>query len=104
MDNTESPTQRRQAADPRTDPGAGRKGAMLPDRSFYTRFARLSSIIFALPGAMAAGYLIGRFVIDRFLPTDPWGAVGGTLAGAGAGFYETVKILMADQRSNDEPR
>ena len=51
---------------------------------------------------MAAGWLLGRFVFDRFLPTYPWGTIGFTLLGAVIGFYEIVKILMADQRGKND--
>ena len=53
---------------------------------------------------MAAGWLIGRFVFDRFFSTYPWGTIVFTLAGAGIGFYEIFEILAVDQRSKDEPR
>jgi len=74
----------------------------LPGLSFYSRLGRLSSVIFALPSSMAAGWLLGRFVFDRFLPTYPWGTIGFTLLGAVIGFYEIVQILMADQRSKND--
>ena len=51
---------------------------------------------------MAAGWLFGRFVFDRFLPTYPWGTIGFIFLGAGAGFYEIVKILALDQRSKND--
>jgi F0F1-type ATP synthase assembly protein I len=74
----------------------------LPDPSFYARIGRLSSVIFVLPCSMAVGWLIGHYLLDRFLPTYPWGTVGFTLLGAGAGFYEIVQILSADQRRKDD--
>ena len=76
----------------------------MPGPSYYSRIARLSSIIFVLPSSMAAGWLIGRFVFDRFFSTYPWGTIVLTLAGAGIGFYEIFRILAVDQRSKDEPR
>jgi F0F1-type ATP synthase assembly protein I len=74
----------------------------LPDPSIYVRIGRLSSVILALPCSMAVGWAIGHFLIDRFLPTYPWGTVGFILLGAGAGFYEIVQILNVDQRSQDD--
>ncbi len=78
------------------------EGAIVPDPSFYSRLGRLSSVILALPSSMAVGWLFGHFVVDRFLPTGPWGTVGFTLLGAVIGFYEIVQILVADQRSKDD--
>jgi F0F1-type ATP synthase assembly protein I len=51
---------------------------------------------------MAVGWLIGHYLLDRFLPISPWGTVGFTLLGAGAGFCEIVRILSADQRRKDD--
>jgi F0F1-type ATP synthase assembly protein I len=58
--------------------------------------ARLSGIIMILPASMAAGWLIGYYVLDRYLHTFPWGSIVLILSGAGAGFYEIVKILAPD--------
>ena len=74
----------------------------MPGPSFYSRIGRLSSVVLALPSSMAVGWLFGRFVVDRFLPTGSWGTIGFTLLGAVVGFYEIVQILMADQRSKDD--
>ena len=78
--------------------GAGLPHSQAPGApSFYARIGKLSSVIFALPSCMAVGWLLGHFVVDRFLPTSPWGTVVFVLLGAGAGFYEVIRILMADQ-------
>ena len=71
----------------------------MPDPSFYARIGRLSSIIFVLPSCMAAGGVLGYYVVDRYLNFYPWGTVIFVLLGAVAGFYEIMKILIADQRS-----
>jgi F0F1-type ATP synthase assembly protein I len=51
---------------------------------------------------MAAGWLFGYFVFDRFLATYPWGTIGFTFLGAGAGFYEIIQILKSDQQSKND--
>ena len=56
--------------------------------------ARLSGIIMILPASMAAGWFLGYFLLDRTLGIFPWGSAGLTLLGAGAGFYEILKILV----------
>ncbi len=71
---------------------------MATDQSFYARMSRLSSIIMILPGSMAAGWVLGYYVLDRFLTKFPWGSLALTLVGAGAGFYEIISLLTGDQR------
>ena len=73
----------------------------MPGPSLYARIGKLSSVILVLPSSMAVGWVIGHFLLDRYLPIYPWGTVGLTLLGAGAGFYEIVRILNADQRSKN---
>ena len=63
---------------------------------------RLSAIIVILPSSMASGGLLGYFVFDRFLGVFPWGTILMTLVGAGAGFYQIVKLLNREQ--NDHSR
>ena len=70
----------------------------MPDKSSYARMARLSTIITILPASMAAGWLVGYFLLDYFLGSYPMGSIAGTMLGAGAGFYEIVSILLRDQR------
>ena len=70
----------------------------MPDPSFYARMARLSSVIFVLPSSMAAGWLLGHYVVDYYLSSFPWGGLLLTLLGAGAGLYEVIRILISDQR------
>ena len=74
----------------------------MPDSSFYTRIGRLSSIIFILPSCMAVGWVLGHYLVDRYLATYPWGTVILVLLGAAAGFYEIVRILVLDQRSKGD--
>ncbi|MGD0101322.1 MAG: AtpZ/AtpI family protein [Acidobacteriota bacterium] len=74
----------------------------MADPSYYSRIGRLSSIVLALPSSMAAGWLFGYFVFDRFLATYPWGTIGFTFLGAGAGFYEIIQILKSDQQSKND--
>ena len=65
----------------------------MPDPSFYSRMGRLSSIILILPSSMAAGWLLGYYLVDRYLKAFPWGTIILTMVGAGAGIYEIIKIL-----------
>ena len=74
-------------------------GVTMPNASFYSRMGRLSSIIFILPSCMAVGGLLGHYVVDPYLGVRPWGTVVFVLLGAAAGFYEIIKILVLDQRS-----
>ncbi len=71
----------------------------MPDQSFYSRLGRLSSIVMILPGSMAAGWIIGYYVLDSYLTRYPWGSLGLTMLGALAGFYEIVRMLCGDRRS-----
>ena len=70
----------------------------MPGQPFYARMARLSAIITILPASMAAGWLLGYYLVDKLFGSFPWGAVSATLLGAGAGFYEIIRILAIDQR------
>lgn len=65
--------------------------------------ARLSGIIAILPASMAAGWMIGYCLVDRFLATFPWGSILLTMAGAGAGFYEIIRILAPRQGNDKRP-
>lgn len=69
----------------------------MPDRSFYNSLGRLSAIIMILPSSMAAGWLFGYFLIDRYMSTFPWGTLLFVFLGAGAGFYEIVRIVLLDR-------
>ena len=63
--------------------------------------ARLAGIVTILPASMAGGWAMGYFVLDRFLHSFPWGSIILTLLGAGAGFYEIVKLLTPDRNQSD---
>ncbi len=62
--------------------------------------ARLSAIITILPASMAAGWIIGYYLVDKTLHTFPWGSLVLTLLGAGAGFFEIVKILIPGHKQD----
>ena len=51
---------------------------------------------------MAAGWVLGYYVVDRLFGTFPWGTVSAILLGAGAGFYEIIRILAIDQRDTGD--
>jgi F0F1-type ATP synthase assembly protein I len=72
-------------------------------RAFVEWLARLSAIITVLPACMAAGWLLGYAVLDRLLHSYPWGSVVGIMLGAGAGFYEIVRILMPRRDRKSPP-
>jgi F0F1-type ATP synthase assembly protein I len=74
----------------------------MPDPSFYSRMGRLSSIILILPSAMAAGWILGYYLADRYLRIFPWGTIVMTMVGAGTGLYEIVKILNSDRGNNGD--
>jgi F0F1-type ATP synthase assembly protein I len=76
----------------------------MPGFSFYSKIGRLSSIILILPSSMAAGWLAGYFIVDRYLGIYPWGSLSFILLGAGAGFYEILRLLETNQRKKrDRP-
>jgi F0F1-type ATP synthase assembly protein I len=64
-------------------------------------FARLSGIVMILPASMAAGWLLGYYVVDRYITSFPWGTIALTLIGAGAGFFEIVRILVSPGGKRD---
>jgi F0F1-type ATP synthase assembly protein I len=72
----------------------------MAERSVYAKMGRLSAIIVILPASMASGGLLGYFVLDRLLGIFPWGTILMTLFGAGAGFYQIVKLLNREQHDD----
>jgi F0F1-type ATP synthase assembly protein I len=76
----------------------------MPGFSFYARMGRLSSIIFILPCSMAAGWIAGHYIVDRYFSIYPWGSLSFILLGAGAGLYEILRLLETGQRKKrDQP-
>jgi F0F1-type ATP synthase assembly protein I len=65
------------------------------------RLGRLSGIIAILPASMAAGWILGYFLVDHYLHIFPWGSIILTLLGAGAGFYEILNILAPEDEKGD---
>jgi F0F1-type ATP synthase assembly protein I len=43
---------------------------------------------------MLAGWVIGYYVVDRFLKSFPWGSIIMTMLGAGLGFFEIFRLLL----------
>jgi F0F1-type ATP synthase assembly protein I len=72
----------------------------MPDPSFYAKLGKLSSVMVILPGCMAGGWIIGYYLIDRYLKSFPWGTITLIMLGAGAGFYEIFQLLTRDDRDN----
>jgi F0F1-type ATP synthase assembly protein I len=72
----------------------------MAERSIYAKMGRLSAIIVILPSSMAAGGLLGYFVLDRFLGIFPWGTIFMTLFGAGVGFYQIIKLLNRERHDD----
>ncbi len=56
-----------------------------------------------LPGSMAAGWILGYYLLDRYVTRFPWGSLGLTLLGAVAGFFEILKLLLDDRRGDHDP-
>ncbi len=71
--------------------------------SFYSALSRLSAIITIIPASMAAGWMFGHYVIDRYLGSSPWAGILFILIGAGAGFYEITRILTDKRKAHDTP-
>jgi F0F1-type ATP synthase assembly protein I len=80
------------------------EGGLTParQRSHVVSLARLSSIVMILPCSMAAGWLMGYFLLDRWMHIFPWGSIIFTFIGAGAGFYEIIKILTPEGDDDDQ--
>ena len=76
---------------------------MAERESFYTALGRLSAIITIIPASMAAGWVFGHYVVDRYLKITPWGGVAFILIGAAAGFYEILQILAPNRQKRDDP-
>jgi F0F1-type ATP synthase assembly protein I len=77
------------------------------ESNFYTALGRLSAIITIVPASMAGGWVMGHYLLDRYLGTGPWGAIVFLFIGAGAGFYEIAKLLLTKSdpsRDGDTPQ
>jgi len=70
-----------------------------PIISFW--LARLSGIVMILPASMVGGWLLGYYVVDRYLRSFPWGTIVLVLFGAGIGFFEIVKLLSSPGGKRD---
>ncbi len=69
----------------------------------WSRVAIYSGFGMIIPSAVVAGYLIGRF-LDATLHTQPILALVFSLAGAGAGTFEVIRLVtrMEENAANDD--
>jgi F0F1-type ATP synthase assembly protein I len=77
------------------------------ESNFYAALGRLSAIITIVPASMAGGWVMGHYLLDRYVGTGPWGGIVFLLIGAGAGFFEITKLLLTKSdpsRDGDPPR
>ena len=70
--------------------------------SFYSKMGRLSAIVMILPSSMAAGWILGYYLVDRWLGISPWASIVMTLIGAGVGFLEIFHILTKESKQSGE--
>jgi F0F1-type ATP synthase assembly protein I len=75
------------------------------EKDFYAALGKLSAIITIVPASMAGGWVMGHYLLDRYLGTGPWGGIACLILGAGAGFYEITKLLMTktDRDTKESP-
>ncbi len=69
--------------------------------SVYSTMGRLSAIVMIPPSSMAAGWLLGYYLVDRWLGIFPWASIVMTLIGAGVGFWEIFHILTRESRKSN---
>ncbi|MEA2624109.1 MAG: putative F0F1-ATPase subunit Ca2+/Mg2+ transporter [Candidatus Binatota bacterium] len=67
-------------------------------RNPWVAIGELTAVAFEFTGGIAAGAAGGYFA-DRWLGTEPWLLIGGTLFGTGAGFFRMIQMLRHFQRS-----
>lgn len=63
----------------------------------FIRFAQYGALAFEFLGAIAAGAAVGWY-LDRWLGTDPYGAMVLTLLGVVGGFLRFVEVLRRFDR------
>lgn len=57
----------------------------------------LTAVAFEFLGAIVGGAFVGYYA-DRWLGTDPWLLIVGTLSGTGGGLYRMVQLLTHFQK------
>lgn len=80
-----------------SDPQGPKRDRESTDRkNFWLQFARYSQLAFALPAAVAVGWLVGSG-LDLWLHTR-WLYLAGILLGIVAGFIELIRTAMRDTK------
>ena len=74
----------------------------MPAPTPIVRFGRYGAVAFEFSGTIAGGALMG-WLVDRTFHSEPWGAVGLTLAAVVGGFIRLIQILRRFDRSDREP-
>ncbi len=62
-----------------------------------------TSIPMIMMGGPAAGFFIGAF-LDRRFSISPWGTGIGVLLGLAAGFFETIQLIRAAQKLENDSK
>ncbi|PIR24833.1 MAG: hypothetical protein COX62_05850 [Deltaproteobacteria bacterium CG_4_10_14_0_2_um_filter_43_8] len=69
--------------------------------SIYVALGIYGAIGFQLAISVVGGLLLGNW-IDSWLETEPWFLLLGLLLGAGAGFYNLIRLLKWNEKRRDK--
>jgi F0F1-type ATP synthase assembly protein I len=69
-------------------------------QDFYASLGKLSGLVTILPASMGIGWMLGYYGVDRFLGTFPWGTILMVFFGAGAGFWQIIRMLTQSRPNN----
>jgi F0F1-type ATP synthase assembly protein I len=69
----------------------------LPPPGSIVRYGRYGALAFEFSGTIAAGAAVG-WLVDRWLGSEPYGLVVGTLLAVVGGFVRLVQVLKRFER------